>query len=143
MSIKQKSKLSFVALPRDYAGLCGILLPRPIRDETDLANTVEVTDVMAVHAEDFSDDQQDYFDLLCSLVQTYEDQQVKWPQRSVRQRLQYLAKEHDLAGADLSRILGVSRNLGPMILRGDREITAAHARVLGAYFGLPAGTFIE
>jgi len=143
MSTKQRSNLAFATLPRDYSGLCGILPPRPIRDKTDFVNTVEVTDVMAMHAEDFSDDQRDYFDLLCSLIQTYEDQHVKWPRRNARQRLQYLANEHGLTGADLSRILGVSRNLGPMILRGEREITAAHARALGAHFGLPAGTFIE
>jgi len=78
MSTKQRSNLAFATLPRDYSGLCGILPPRPIRDKTDFVNTVEVTDVMAMHAEDFSDDQRDYFDLLCSLIQTYEDQHVKW-----------------------------------------------------------------
>jgi antitoxin component HigA of HigAB toxin-antitoxin module len=33
--------------------------------------------------------------------------------------------------------------LGPMILRGERSITAEHARKLGKRFGLPAGVFIE
>jgi len=43
---------------------------------------------------------------------------------------------------DLSRILQSSAKLGAMILRGDRSITADHARKLGEYFKLPAGTFI-
>ena len=30
-----------------------------------------------------------------------------------------------------------------MILRGEREITAEHARVLGKHFALSPGTFIE
>jgi antitoxin component HigA of HigAB toxin-antitoxin module len=143
MSAKRRIKLTFADLPRGYSELCGVLPPRPIRDKADFDNVVEVTDAMSLHTEDFSDDQQDYFDMLCNLIQTYEDRQVKWPQRSVRQRLQYLANEHGLTGAEISRILGVSRNLGPMILRGDREITAAHARAFGAHFGLPAGIFIE
>jgi antitoxin component HigA of HigAB toxin-antitoxin module len=45
-------------------------------------------------------------------------------------------------GADLSRILGTSRTVGPMILRQQRSITASHARLLGNHFGLPAGAFI-
>ena len=51
--------------------------------------------------------------------------------------------EANLSGADLSRLLGVSRQLGPMILRGEREITAAHARILGKRFALSPGAFIE
>ena len=57
--------------------------------------------------------------------------------------LRYLVEEHAMSGAGLSRLLGASRQLGPMILRGEREITAAHARALGTHFGLPAGAFIE
>ena len=30
-----------------------------------------------------------------------------------------------------------------MILRGDREITAGHTRVLGKHFALSSGVFIE
>jgi antitoxin component HigA of HigAB toxin-antitoxin module len=48
-----------------------------------------------------------------------------------------------MSAADLSRVLGSHRTLGPMILRGERSITAEHARALGSHFGLPAGVFIE
>ena len=143
MSTKVKSKFTFASLPRDYAGLCGLLAPRPIRDKTDYANTVEVTDAMAVHAEDFSTDQEDYFDVLCTLIEAYDAQHVRWKKVQPLKILQHLVSEHHLSGADLSRLLGASRQLGSMILRGDREITAAHARALGAHFGLSAGTFIE
>jgi len=54
-----------------------------------------------------------------------------------------LLEEHGINATGLSRLLGASRQLGPMILRGERAITADHARVLGAHFGLPAGAFIE
>ena len=48
-----------------------------------------------------------------------------------------------MSATDLSRLLGASRQLGPMILRGERRITAEHARTLGSHFGLSAGAFIE
>ena len=139
----KKSKLTFADLPRDYAGLVGVFTPRPIRDKTDYANMVEVADAMAVHAEVFTRDQEDYFDILCRLIEAWDAEHVTWPGVTGLDVLKHLLDEHQLSGADLSRILGVSRLLGPMIRRGDRAITAEHARKLGAHFGLPAGTFIE
>jgi len=143
MSTKRKTKLTFAEMPRDYAGLCGILTPRPIRDKADYANTVEVTDAMAVHASHFSADQEDYFDVLCTLIEAYDAQhRIPWNTTPLKV-LKYLLEEHNLSGADLSRILGASRQLGPMLLRGEREITADHARALGAHFKLPPGVFIQ
>ena len=55
----------------------------------------------------------------------------------------HLLGKHGMNAAYLSRLLGASRQLGPMILRDERAITADHARALGAPFRLPAGLFIE
>jgi hypothetical protein len=55
----------------------------------------------------------------------------------------HLSCEHQLSGADISRIPGKSASLGAMILRGDRGITAAHAVRLGSHFGLPPGAFLS
>ena len=59
-----------------------------------------------------------------------------------REILQHLLDEHDLRAADLSRILGASRNLGAMILRGDRNLTLAHVRKLGDHFKVSPGLFL-
>lgn len=143
MGTKAKKKLTFATMPRDYTGLCRILTPRPIRDQTDYANTVEVTDAMALHAEHFTNDQEDYFDVLCTLIEAYDAQHVKWKDVPPLELLRLLLEENGMSGADLSRLLGASsRHLGPMILRGEREITAAHARALGTRFGLDPGAFI-
>ncbi len=143
MKTTRKTKLIFAQLPADFAGLCGVLTPRPIRDKADYANTVEVTDAMALHADDFSTDQEDYFDVLCTLIEAYEAQHIKWPRVAPRKLLTHLLAEHGETAADLSRLLGSSRALGAMILRGERAITADHARILGKHFGIGAGAFIE
>jgi len=90
----------------------------------------------------FSRDQEDYFEVLCTLVERYEAEQVKWPDVAPVDMLRHLLDERQLSGADLSRILGGSRHLGPMILRGERSIIANHARKLAAHFGLQPGAFI-
>lgn len=141
--MKTKTKLRFADLPKDYESLCRIFLPRPIRDKADYAKTSEIVDAMVLWEAQFSRDQEDYFDHLCTLLERFDAAHVKWPKVSGLALLAHLLENHDLNGADLSRLLGASRQLGPMILRGERSITAEHARALGAHFGLPAGTFIE
>lgn len=140
--MKTRIKLHFESLPGDYAGLCRRLPPRRIHDATDYDNVAEITDAMALWQEDFTADQRDYFDLLCSLLEDYDAEHVKWPKVKGREILQHLLDERSLTAADLSRILGGSRNLGAMILRGDRNLTLAHIRKLAAYFKVGPELFI-
>jgi antitoxin component HigA of HigAB toxin-antitoxin module len=143
MKTARKPQLKFAALPCDYAALCRLHLPRPIHDKAEYENTLEMAAVFAGFEIAMNADQTDYFNLLCSLLKDWESAHVKWKKLPAVKIIQHLLDEQSLSGADLSRILGVTRNLGPMLLRGEREITAAHARTLGAHFGLPAGLFIE
>ena len=54
--MKAKAKIRFADLPKDYAGLCRLLRPRPIRDPLEYDNVVEVTDAMVLWLEDFTPD---------------------------------------------------------------------------------------
>ena len=139
--MKTKQGIPFDSLPRDYAGLCRLLMPRTIHDRVNYENTVEMAEAFAGFEERINQDQTDYFDLLCALIEDYEETAA--PERTPLQMLEHLLAEHGLSAADLSRVLGSHRTLGPMILRGERSITAEHARALGRHFGLPAGVFIE
>jgi len=56
--------------------------------------------------------------------------------------LKHLLEEHALTAADLSRILGGSRNLGAMMLRGERSLTLPHIRKLSAHFKVNPQLFI-
>jgi len=77
--MKTKTKLRFQDLPKDYAALCRVFLPRPIHDAVDYANLVEVADAMVLWLDEFTPGQADYFDLLCSLIEEYYAKNVKWP----------------------------------------------------------------
>lgn len=140
--MKAKTKLRFADMPKNYASLCGVLLPRPIRDSVDYDNVTEVADAMVLWRKDFTADQQDYFDMLCALLEEYDAEHVKWPKLRGREILRHLLDEHGLTAADLSRILGGSRNLGGMILRGDRSLTLGHIRKLAARFKVSPELFI-
>jgi HTH-type transcriptional regulator/antitoxin HigA len=141
--MKTKTKLRFQDLPKDYAALCRVFLPRPIHDAVDYANIVEVADAMVLWHDDFNGDQADYFELLCSLIEEYDSKHVKWPKVTGVDALKHLLGEQGLAAADLSRLLGGSRNLGAMILRGERNLTLNHVRTLARHFGVSADLFLS
>jgi hypothetical protein len=75
----KKSPLTFAALPRDYQGLISMFPLRPIHDQVDLDNATEIGDAMAGH--DLSPDQEDYFDVLTTLMNEYERAHGARPQR--------------------------------------------------------------
>lgn len=135
------TRIEFARLPKDYAGLCRLLMPRPIHDKVDLENVMEITDAMAGHK--LSADQDDYFDLLCRLIETYENDRLDTPTVTALEALQHLLEAHNLTAADLARLLGVHRTLGGMILRGERPLTLAHVRTLAKHFRVSADLFLR
>jgi HTH-type transcriptional regulator/antitoxin HigA len=130
-------------MPKDYASLIARFMPRPIHDGVGYENTCEVADAFAGYEGQMTADQEDYYDLLCTLIERYDEEHVKWPKVTGLAMLKHLLKNHDMTGADLSRVLGSSGKLGGMILRGERSITAEHARTLSKHFGVNPGVFIE
>jgi antitoxin component HigA of HigAB toxin-antitoxin module len=106
----------------------------------DLRNATEVVDAMAGH--DLAPDQEDYLDVLSDLVQKYEDAHSPVRRRSSTplERLQYLAEQAGMTASDLGRLLG-NRGLGSLILRGRRQLSKTHIRILAEHFRLDAGYF--
>jgi antitoxin component HigA of HigAB toxin-antitoxin module len=137
-----RAKIEFAKLPKDYAGLCRLLTPRPIRDKVDFENVTEITDALAGHK--LTADQEDYFDLLCRLIEDYEKERAQLGTSKVTglEALQHLLEAHDWSAADLARLLGVHRTLGAMILRGERQLTLAHVRTLAKHFSVSADLFL-
>jgi antitoxin component HigA of HigAB toxin-antitoxin module len=88
-------------------------------------------------------EQQDYLDVLTEFVDEYDKgKKIRLPKISGLDTLKYLLEENGMSAADLSRILGASRNLGAMILRGERRLTLAHVRTLAKHFRVSADLFL-
>jgi antitoxin component HigA of HigAB toxin-antitoxin module len=126
-------------IPSTYHALCTKLwLPRPIHDRKTAAEATAVADALAGFP--LNEEQEDYLEAVALFLEEHEGTQA--PRVSGRQLLRRLCEENGLSGAALSRILGASRLLGSMLLRGDRNITAEHARALGKHFKLDPGAFL-
>ncbi len=139
---KTRPFASYADVPKNYRELCQFYLPRPIHDANEDEAATEMMNALAVFPK-LNAEQQDYLDALTEFVDAYDKAKpVRWPKIKGLDVLKHLMAEHDMSGADLSRILGGSRNLGAMILRGDRNLTVAHIRKLAAHFKVSPELFI-
>jgi antitoxin component HigA of HigAB toxin-antitoxin module len=130
-------------VPKTYRELCRLYLPRPIHDEAEDAEATAMMNALAVFAR-LNVEQRDYLDVVTEFVDEFDkSKKVRWPDIRGVDVLKHLLEEHAMNAADLSRILRASRNLGAMILRGERRLTLTHVRVLARHFGVSADLFLE
>ena len=135
---------SIADVPETYRELCQLYLPRPIHDESEDQPATAMMNALAVFPK-LNAEQQDYFDVLTEFVDSSDQakpRRAPWPKATGLDVLKHLLAEQNLSAADLSRILGASRNLGAMILRGDRSLTLAHVRKLAAQFKVSPELFV-
>jgi antitoxin component HigA of HigAB toxin-antitoxin module len=123
--------------------LCEEYLPRPIHDDAQDEEATAMMNALAVFNR-LNAEQRDYLDVLTEFVDEYDKgKKIRWPKVSGLDALKYLLEENGMNAADLSRILGTSRNLGAMILRGERQLTLAHVRTLAKHFSVSADLFLS
>lgn len=131
----------FATAPTDYAALCGLYLPRPIHSKSEARTATQVVESLAGH--DLSEGQEDYLEIISHFLDEYDrKREPQLPEASPLEVLRMLVEERGMTGKDLSRVLGASRNLGAMILRGERRLTADHIRTLAAHFNVPATSLL-
>ncbi|HEY5893924.1 MAG TPA: helix-turn-helix domain-containing protein [Chthoniobacterales bacterium] len=137
-------KTRFEDVPKTFEALCALHPPRPIHDAMDLANTTEIAALFAGREGTMTPDQEDFFALLCGLIEDYERQNLPpFEPRKGIELLKELLAQHGMNGADLSRLLGTDRTLGNKILRSERSLTLAHVRTLAQHFSVNPGVFCQ
>lgn len=87
------------------------------------------------------DGEQDYLDVLCDLVERYEDETI--PMRDVPddELLRYLLDENSLTQTDLAKMIGVSTSTVCEILSGKRKFTRAQVGIVASRFALSIAAF--
>lgn len=141
----KNDKLKFTDLPTNYAGLCEVVVPRPIHDRAAYENALEVMEAMSGFEQAFNEDQSDYYAVITDFVGAYEDATREVGDTYLRpplESLRYLLEENGMSAADLSRLIGADRTLGAKILRGERNLTVPHLRILSARFKVSPALFI-
>lgn len=129
-------------LPKDYLGLCQRYVPRPLHDAADYAAACQAIEPLAGFADRLTADQADYLEAVSTFIEAYDQTRVKWPKGTPLDTLNFLLEQHNLTAADLSRLLGADRSLGPKILRGERRLTVDHIRILAKHWNIEPGLLL-
>jgi HTH-type transcriptional regulator/antitoxin HigA len=118
---------------------------KPIRtaEQLEAAHAI-IDELTSVPEERLSNDQADYLEVLGDLTIAYEQKQMEHDLAGItgHKLLLHLMEEHEMNASALGNLLGL-RELGSKIVRKERSISKAHAKVLGEHFGLPAETFLR
>jgi HTH-type transcriptional regulator/antitoxin HigA len=87
--------------------------------------------------------QTEFFETWSVLVAAYEAERFAIDSDGVYglELLKHLLAENDMTASDLGEILG-NRSLGSKILRGERQLSKAHIRILAERFEVAPGLFL-
>ena len=129
-------------LPESFEQLNALHQLRPIKDDVDYDNAVELIDRLAV-MEQPTPDQADYLATLTELVGRYDQEHyaAELPASSPIESLKYLMEQNDMSVSALGKLLG-NRSLGSKLLRGERQLSKAHIRTLADHFKVNPSLFL-
>lgn len=131
----------FADVPEGYRDLCALYLPRPVHTAAEAKEATAMLEALAGFP--LNEDQSDYLEAVAHFLDEYDRARAPQPAKpAVRDVLASLLEEHELTAADLSRLLGTSRNVGGMLLRGERRLTLEYVRTLSRHFGVNPVVFI-
>ena len=129
----------------DYLELVSRFPLAPIKGKKHLKDALALIDELGVIDEDrLTPGQTDYLLVLSDLVERYEDAHFpgETPFADGIAALEYLMRQTEMSASDLGRLLG-SRQLGPLILRRERELSKAHIIKLAGYFKVSTDLFLR
>jgi HTH-type transcriptional regulator/antitoxin HigA len=142
---RQTDSPSRSALPETFRDLVGEHVPGLIHDDIGHRNAAEMLKRVMRAPKPLNSEQVTYGKLLAHLIQDYE--RTRYPRTrpkvSGREALGFMMGEHGLTGADIARLLNVTRGMVSRILSGERSLSWEHAKVLAQRLGVTPDVFME
>ena len=137
----KNERQNFTGVPLTYRELVAMHPPRQIRTQAECDAATRIVEKMAGHA--LNADQEDYLDLLSTLVSQYDEAHhpVHVGKMSPTEALKYVMQESGMNASDLGRLLG-NRELGSKILRGERGLSMNHITILAEHFAVSPELFM-
>jgi HTH-type transcriptional regulator/antitoxin HigA len=135
MTSGSRSSIAYIELLKTFP-------PRPINSEEELMATQKVIDLLIDRGE-LTPDEQDYLNVLGSLVYEYEqlhDEPI--PDIHGVELIKVLLTEFDLRQKDLVPIFK-TESIVSAVLNGQRQLTANHIRKLADFFHISPAAFFE
>jgi HTH-type transcriptional regulator/antitoxin HigA len=118
---------------------------RPIRNDEDLKRANETAGQLAERGEaNLNADEADYLDVLCGLIEKYED--ARFPiaaDFTPADRLRARMEARGMTQAEVARGAKVAESTIRDLLSGKSTLGKRSAARLATYFGVPIGVFLE
>lgn len=134
---------SFDELPADYAALCALLLPRPVRSRAQAAEVESMIDALAVDERRLSKDQRDYLEMLCDVLEAWDESQAPGIGKATPGKfLAMLLDQTGQSAASVARAISVDRSVITRLLSGERAFTVPQAQALARHFAVDAAAFL-
>lgn len=142
MSTKAAKAMSARDMPGRFVDLVHLLPPHVIRDEADYDNVIEFIDKLLARRK-LTKGQSEFFETWAVLIEAYENEHhaIDTSHITCLDALRYLLEQNGMTASDLGNLLG-NRSLGSKILRGKRQLSKTHLRILADRFKVDAGLFL-
>ena len=114
---------------------------RPIRSDKELRGALTVIDRL-LDQERLANEEQDYLDVLSSLVERYEKERRPMPSVSDAEMLHHLIEAKSVAQVQVARATGISESTISAVLAGNRRLNREHIEKLARYFHVGAQAFL-
>lgn len=124
-----------------YIELLKVFPPRPITSEEEFLAAQQVIDSL-IDRRELTQDEQDYLNVLGTLVYEYEQKQELIPDLHGVELLKALKIEFNLRQKDLVPIFK-TESIVSAVLNGQRQLTATHIARLADFFGISPAAFFE
>jgi HTH-type transcriptional regulator/antitoxin HigA len=114
--------------------------PRPINSEEAFSRTQSVVNQL-LDKETLTQDEEDYLEVLGTLIYDYEQQQENIiPDLYGIELLKVLMQEHNLKQKDLV-VVFKTESIVSAVLNGQRQLTTRHIQALAEFFGVSPAVF--
>ena len=113
---------------------------RPIRSEEGLARAIAV--MRTLTGRELTEDEDDYLDVLGTLIKTFEDANHALPAPTPAQVVRAMLSSRNVTQADLARGTSVPESTISAVLAGRRSISKAVAVAFAKFFGVSADRFL-
>ena len=142
MKVKAAKAVAPKDMPGRFTDLLAMFPPHVIRDEADYDNVIEFMDSLLARPK-LTKGQSEFFETWSVLIAAYEDEHhaIDTSDFHGLDALKYLLEQNEMSASDLGNLLG-NRSLGSKILRGERELSKTHLRILADRFKVDAGLFL-
>ncbi len=125
-----------------YTQLLKVFRLRPIRSEEELDTATGLANVLSLR-KDLTDDEQDYLDVLCGLIEGYEDKHYPVGAVPPARMLQSLMEDRGITQAKLAGATGLSASTVSEILSGKRGMGRTHVEAFAKFFEISPSVFFS